>query len=163
METLTDLIAQNNIRSTWFYSHSVDAGTGDNRSDYDVFDMLLYIDAGVCLYGGISNQRTLLVREYGVAPANSQPSTGGELRPPTTQGVLANITADAVDVDNAATWQEWAQERYGDGGTFTDGLAAYDRWKATKHQRDELFTFLGSDGGEWSLYARMKRAADLNE
>lgn len=166
METLAELIETNNIRSTWFYNHSKEnPGHGDN----DVFDVLLTIDAGTCLYGGISNQRTLLVHSYHQSISNSQTRHGGNLIPPTTVEVLGAIASNASGVDaNGDDWQEWAREYVGSdiapgekpGDLFNRGLNARGEWEDAKRARDELFVFLGSEEGEqWSLYERVKRAA----
>lgn len=157
------------------YSHSVsgltrDGGTYD-AGDYDVWDLLLTIEGGPCVYGGLMEQRTLLIHGYGTAPADSY-RRRGELVPPgdvaevleTTLGKIADVQAaiagrsgqaaaddDGIGLD--AAFLDWVEETQNFDGTFADGLKARDTFDRLLRLRGEFQRFLGP-----ALYPRYMTA-----
>lgn len=157
MTTLAELIEQHNVEMTPIYTHTVDSGR-DNRRDYDVYDVLLTIDAGISLYGGRFNKRTMLVRGVEQAPVLSRANNGDNLIPPVAEEALSDLLSNAANIDNEPNWRTWGVEYSGGSGTFHDGMDAYEAYQESRRVRDELLRFLGGSTDPFSLYDQFMRA-----
>jgi hypothetical protein len=101
--------------------------------------------------------RTLLVRGFGVGYRNSRPQNGDRLTPPSAFEVLHDVLSNSIGVDNAdGELETWAEE-YGDTSEgFAGGLRAFEQYKQTKRDRNDMAAFLDD------YYEEFKDAA-MNE
>lgn len=157
------------------YSHSVPGITRDggdyDAGDYDVWDIVFTVEGGPCIYGGLMEQRTMLVRGHGTAPADSY-RRRGELIPPrdaaeTLESILLDIAGVQAAIDDRsgqaaiddgangmdAAFLDWVEETQSFNGTFADGLRARDSFDRLLRLRGEFQRFLGP-----ALYPRYMKA-----
>lgn len=147
--TLADLIKRDDVRASWFYTHSENASI-DSRYNPDVYDVVFSRNDGVCLYGGRMNRRHVLIDGIHQTPALSQPNQGGRLIKPDAVQTLGDLLGDAAEADNYDTFAEWFDGQGNISNTPAPQLLA--EYEQIMKVRDALRAWLGDDFTEY-VYA----------
>ena len=152
MTTLAELIARDDVRAAWFYTHSENVSDSDNRKNPDMYDAVFSINDGISQYGGRMNRRHAFFRGIGQSPALSRPNQGDRLVKPDPVETLGHLLSDAAEIDANPTFREWAEYReLGAGQPAWDQLAHYETQTA---MRDRMRAWLGEHYDEYQAADR---------
>lgn len=151
MSTWDEIIKRDDVRASWFYTHSEsgqDHG-GTDAHDYDVYDVVFSRDNGVCLYGGRMNRLHVLMRGIGQSPRLSQRNHGGRLIKPDLAETLARVIDDADEAGEYTSFPAWAREVREMNGAYAEALADLEDWQIQQRRVTELMAWLCDDYAEY--------------